>query len=558
MLSNQDFELQFRLARELQALGKFAEAKSEYEKINTSFPNRIGPLQLLGWVNAQLGLWSEAIDSLSKAIQLNPTDPHSYYVMGVVMCRFESWAAGIECFDKTLLLVPTHIEALCDRASALIELKLYDDALSSYRNAIEINAAHSAAHFGCGNALYSLQRIDEALAYFLEAIRIKPDYAEAFVNLGKIYHNKGLYLLAMNCFDKAIDIDDSNAIAHSNRSIELKYLHRLDESLISSNRAISLKPDYYDAYWNRSLTHLLKGNLNEGFIDYQYRWETTQFQAIKRNYQQPLWLGKESLFGKTLLVYNEQGFGDSIQFCRYLALARDAGAKVIYEVAEPLYALFNTLGGVAQLVKQTEVLPDFDYYCPLLSLPIGFNTQLNSIPCAVPYLSASSEKMHIWQAKLGQKSRPRVGLCWSGSPTHQGDKYRSIPFAKLAAYLPGDCEYISLQKKITPSDYYDVSNFNNIKNFADDLHDFSDTAALASILDLVITVDTSVAHLAGALGIATWVLLPRTPDWRWMLERDDSPWYPTIKLYRQEVDGTGDWGSTLLELGQDLSNLINI
>jgi hypothetical protein len=362
--------------------------------------------------------------------------------------------------------------------------------------------------------------------------------------------------MALDCFEKAISIDDSNAIAHSNLSIELKYLHRLDASLLSSNRAIALKPDYYDAYWNRSLTYLLMGRLKEGFIDYHYRWDTSRFEPIKRKYSQPLWLGMESLTGKRLFVYNEQGFGDSIQFCRYLALARDAGAKVIYEVSDALYDLFTSLDGIDQLVKVNEHLPDFDYYCPLMSLPIGFNTQLNSIPLKIPYLSVSPDKINKWESTLGYKSRPRVGLCWSGSPTHQGDKHRSIPFSMLLGYLPVEYEYISLQKNISSSDYLAFGNSSNIKNFGEYLYDFSDTAALASTLDLVITVDTSVAHLAGSLGIPTWVLLPHTPDWRWMLARDDSPWYPTMKLYRQE--NSGDWNSILMKLTYDLNKFVNL
>ena len=550
----QDFETRFREARGLQEAGLYSEAKAEYEKIVLDYPNRLGPLQLLAWVNSQLGLWPESIDSLSKAIELSPNDPHSYYIMGVVMCKFGSWVAGIECFDRALDLKPNHLDALCDRGSAQLEIRQFDSALESYKCALTINNKYAAAYFGCGNALSALRRSDEATECFSAAIIHNPIYYEAYINLGNIYHEGGSFTNALKCFEKAILIEPNDSLAHANRSIQLKYLHRLDESLASIDIAISLKPEYYDAYWNRALTHLLMGNLKQGFRDYQYRWETKHFQPIKRNFYQPIWLGEESLKGKTVFIFNEQGFGDSIQFCRYATLIKKAGASVIYEVEDALLPLFATLDGVDRFIRVGEQIPKFDYYCPSMSLPIGFGTEINSVPCSIPYLHADEEKIRTWENKLGVRKRLRIGLCWSGSPTHRGDKRRSIPLIELFSYLPAGFEYVSLQREIRESDNFDFKNRSEIKFFTQDLIDFSVTAALASTLDLVITVDTSIAHLAGALGLDTWVLLPHTPDWRWMLARDDSIWYPTMKLYRQEKDR--DWNSCLVKLGQDLSNFL--
>lgn len=550
----QDFETKFQEARGLQGAGLFSEAKIEYEKILLDYPDRVGLHQLLGWVNSQLGLWSESIDSLSRAIQINPNDPHSYYIMGVVMCRFQSWDAGIECFNKTLDLSPLHFDALCDRGSAQLELKHFESALESYRGSTEINNKYAAAYFGCGNALCELKRNEEAIECFNEAILHDSKYYEAYINLGKIHHEAGSFNNALECFEQAIAIENSDPLAHANSSVQLKYLHRMEESLRSLEIAISLKPDYYDAYWNRALTHLLMGNLKQGFRDYHYRWQTTYFQPIRRHFHQSIWLGGESLAGKTLLIFNEQGLGDSIQFCRYATLAKKAGATVIYEVEIPLYSIFTTLNGVDRLIKAGGPLPKFDYYCPSMSLPIGFETDINSVPSSIPYLNTDNEKSLIWQKKLGPKLRPRVGLCWSGSLTHSGDKYRSIPLKELFSYLPSGIDYISLQKQMRKNDENNLRDITEIRSFNDELKDFSDTAALASNLDLIIAVDTSVAHLAGALGLNTWVLLPHTPDWRWMLARDDSLWYPTMKLYRQEKDR--DWNSCLVKLGQDLSNFL--
>ena len=550
----QDFETKFREARELQELGLFPEAKAEYEKIVFDYPTQLGPLQLLGWVNSQLGFWPESIDSLSKAIELSPNDPHSYYIMGVVMCKFGSWVAGIECFDRVLDLDHNHLDALCDRGSAQLELKHFDSALESYKRSIEIDNKYAAAYFGCGNALRELKRNEEAIEFFSEAILHNSKYYEAYNNLGKIHHEAGSFNNALECFEKAIVIENSNPLAHANSSVELKYLHRMEESLRSLEIAIALQPDYYDAYWNRALTHLLMGNLIQGFRDYHYRWQTALFRPIKRNFHQPIWLGSESLVDKTLLIFNEQGLGDSIQFCRYATLAKKAGATVIYEVEISLYSIFTTLNGVDRLIKAGEPLPKFDYYCPSMSLPIGFETDINSVPSSIPYLNTDNEKLLIWQKKLGPKLRPRVGLCWSGSPTHGGDKWRSITLKEMFKYLPGGIDYISLQKQTRKNDEITLREISEIRSFNDELKDFSDTAALASNLDLIITVDTSIAHLAGALGLKTWVLLPHTPDWRWMLGRADSLWYPTMKLYRQ--DNNGDWDSCLIKLGCDLSVFI--
>lgn len=550
----QDFETTFREARELQEAGLFSAAKAAYEKIVMDYPNRVGPLQLLGWVNSQLGYWSESIDSLSKAVELNPNDPHSFYIMGVVMCKFGSWDAGIECFNRALNLNPAHLDALCDRGSAQIELKQFDSALESYTSAKNINYKHAAAYFGCGNALIEMKRSEEAIECFITAIFHSPKFYEAYINLGKIYHDNGSFGNSLECFENAIAIDPKNALAHANSSIQLKYLHRMEESLKSLDLAVSLKPDYYDAYWNRALTLLLMGHIKQGFRDYHYRWETIHFAPIKRNFHQPIWLGDDSLEGKTIFIFNEQGYGDSIQFCRYATLAKKMGATVVYEVEDALHSLFATLDGVDHLIKVGEQIPRFDYYCPSMSLPIGFGTDFDSVPCSISYLRADEEKIRKWDKKLGAKTRPRIGLCWSGSATHKGDKRRSIPLVELSSYLPVGFEYVSLQREIRETDKYNLNKNIEINLFTEDLRDFADTAALVCTLDLVITVDTSIAHLAGALGLNTWVLLPHTPDWRWMLSRADSPWYPTMKLYRQ--DNEDDWVSVLLRIGLDLNTRI--
>jgi hypothetical protein len=279
------------------------------------------------------------------------------------------------------------------------------------------------------------------------------------------------------------------------------------------------------------------------------RWQTDTFQVIRRNFPQPMWLGQDDLKGQTVLIHTEQGLGDTIQFARYAQVLAERGARVVFEAEPALYDLLRTLPGVDTLVRQRDPLPAFDLYCPLMSVPIGCGTTLDSIPCAVPYLRTNPAKVWAWQDRLGPKTRPRVGLVWSGSTTHQADHLRSLELSELLAALPNGFDYVSLQKEIRPGDMAAV-HASGMAHFGDALLTMDDTAALCACMDLVIAVDTSVAHLAGALGLPVWVLLPHMPDWRWLLERSDSPWYPSARLYRQQR--ARDWSAPLAQLRVDL------
>jgi hypothetical protein len=270
----------------------------------------------------------------------------------------------------------------------------------------------------------------------------------------------------------------------------------------------------------------------------------------KRSFPQPLWLGVESLDNKTILIYAEQGLGDTIQFCRYAPLVAQLGAKVILEVQRPLVKLLKSLEGITKIIARGDTLPAFDFQCPLLSLPLAFKTELNSIPLVSQHIISGSEKIIKWQTRLGKKAKLLVGLIWSGSTTHKNDHNRSLTLNQLISYLPSQHQYICLQKELRDIDKVVLAKNSHIQFYGDELTDFTDTAVLCELIDVVISVDTSVAHLAGTLGKQTWILLPFSPDWRWLLDRDDSPWYPSVKLYRQER--IGDWDSVLERVKEDL------
>jgi tetratricopeptide (TPR) repeat protein len=361
-------------------------------------------------------------------------------------------------------------------------------------------------------------------------------------------------------FEKAIALKPDYAEAHYNRGCTLQDLMRPEDALASYDRAIALKPDYASAYWNKSLCLLLMGRFEQGWRLHEWRKKLAEPVAA-RVFPQPLWLGEEDIAGKTLFLWWEQGFGDTIQFCRYSKLAEARGAKVFMSVQQPLRALLKESCPTIQIIDQNEVPTDFDYHCPLLSLPLAFGTTLETIPADIPYLKANAEKSLFWQEKLGAKSKPRVGLVWSGGfRPNQPELWsvnsrRNIPLAKLAVLKNPDIEFYSLQKgQPAESELAELTRDNwdgpRIIDFTSLLNDFSDTAALLENLDLLISVDTSTAHLAGALGKPIWILNRFDTDWRWPPDRTGSPWYPTVKSYRQEK--AGDWDGVVRRLKANL------
>jgi hypothetical protein len=318
-----------------------------------------------------------------------------------------------------------------------------------------------------------------------------------------------------------------------------------------------LQPDYVDAHWNDGLLLLLTGDLEQGWRAYEWRKKLTRSEAA-RTYPQPLWLGEQDISGKTLFIHWEQGFGDTIQFCRYAKLAKSRGATVVLEVQRALLGLLRQLSPEIELITPDKTPDAFDYHCPLMSLPLAFGTTLKTIPAEPHYLQADAALRAKWSARLEavcprSGTKPRIGIAWSGSLTHQHDHLRSIGLAECLPLFKMDADWVCLHKEIRDDDRAALKLFNGLKFFGDELDDFSDTAALVDLMDLVISVDTGIAHLAGAMGKPVWILLAFSPDWRWLLDRDDSPWYPSAKLFRQPHPR--DWASVIDQLARRLSNV---
>jgi tetratricopeptide (TPR) repeat protein len=528
----------------------------------------------------KLKRFSEAVESCDQAIKLNPDYAIAYANRGDALQSLKRHTEALHSFEKALALSPGYALAYNYRGNALHDLKRLEEALDSYDRAIALNPEYAEAYSNRGNVLQDLKRLNEAVASYDNAIAINPDYAEAYYNRGVTLQYLNQFNDALTSYDRAIALNPDYAEAYSSRGVALQYFNRFHDALISYNLAITLNPEYveayicrgtafqglkqldeavadYDraivlnpndtaAYWNKSLLKILNGEYEEGWRLYEWRWKKSPLIDTLRTYQQPLWLGEPSLSNKTLLIYPEQGLGDYIQFIRYATLVEQLGAKVILEVPAPLISIALTLTGQFTAVAQGEPLPDFDYHCPIMSLPLAFKTTAKTIPAQNPYLYADKDKQSIWRQRLGEKSRSRVGLVFSGSESNDNDHNRSIALKQFELLFSLPIEFHCLQRDIRPDDAVFMANNKQIKSHHDLLYDFSDTAALVEEMDLVVSVDTSVAHLAAALGKKVWILLPFVPDYRWMLDRTDSPWYPNVTLFRQTA--MGDWDSVIEKL----------
>ena len=544
--------------------GKLAEAKNIYEKILKYNPKHFDSLNLLGIIAAETRDYQSAVDLFGKAIAINPNVALAYNNRGNALLDLKRLDEALASYDKALALKPDYAEAYNNRGSALLDLKRLDEALASCDKALTLNPDYAEAYNNRGNVLLHLKRLEEALACYDKSLALKPDYAEAHYNRGIALRDLKRLDEELASYDKALALKPDYAEAYYNSAIVNQALRLLDAAIANYDRAIAIKPDYADAYWNKSLTLLSSGDFDKGWELYEWRWLIAK-TALKQSVAgKPLWLGVESLKDKTILLHSEQGLGDTIQFCRYATLVAQLGATVLLEVQLPLLELLRGLDGVCQLVAEGSTLPPFDYHCPLMSLPLAFRTTIGTIPANIPYIKVDLTKVAYWQTKLGVHDKPRVGLVWSGGfrpnqpEVWATNERRNIPLTLMSRINSPEIDFYSLQKG-EPAESellrqkHEVWPENNLYNFTHELKDFSDTAALIENLDLVISVDTSTAHLAAAMGKPTWILNRYDSCWRWLLDRDDSPWYPTVKLYRQQR--LGDWESVLDQVNTDLSKV---
>ena len=439
-----------------------------------------------------------------------------------------------------------------DSQAAFVAPVRVQRAIQLLDQAIALEPARAEPHYKRANALKDLGRLEAAIAGYDQAIERKPDYVYAYCNRGFVQHGLGLLDAALSSYDQAIAIDATDPFTHYNRALLLQDYSRWEEALASYDRAVALNPQFADAQYNRAVCMLFQGDFENGWPAYEWRWKNARRLGIGdlRDFPQPLWLGDAPIRGRRLLLHSEAGLGDTMQFCRYAKLVAAQGATVLLEVQRPLVDLLGSLEGVSQIIAKGSALPSFDYHCPLMSLPLAFKTTLDTIPAFPQYLRSDPAKVAQWHSLLGEKSCPRIGLVWSGNPNNPIDARRNIQLADWIDHLPPGFQYFRLQTEVREADQDVLDSSDVIFSYDDDLLDFANTAALCECMDLVISVDTSLAHLSGALGQRTWVLLPFTPDWRWLRDRDASPWYPAMKLYRQRA--AGDWKDVFARVAADM------
>jgi tetratricopeptide (TPR) repeat protein len=549
----------------LHKLKRFDEALASYDRAIAVQPNCAEALYNRGITLHELQRFDEALASYDHALALQPDHAGAHNNRGNTLHKLKRFDEALASYDRALALQPHHAGTFSNRGNTLRELKRFDEALASYGHALTLQPDHAEAFYNRGIALHELQRFDEALASYDRALAVRPDHAEALNNRGNTLHELKRSDEALASYDRAITLQPDPAETLYNRGVALHELMRLDEALASYDHALAVRPDYTDAHLNKSVLQLLKGEFDAGWREYEWRLRKEESLTLsRREFTQPLWLGQTAIEGKTILLHAEQGFGDTIQFCRYAPLVAGLGARVLLDVPPPLEDLMASLAGVAEVISAPDKQSCFELHCPLLSLPLAFRTRLETIPAQTPYLFAVAAKTSAWRTRLGARDKPRVGLVWAGDPrkqlpnAHRIDRMRSLEFDQLAPILRvTGCEFYSLQKgEHALAQLRNSALRQRVMDCAEDLRDFSDTAALIDNLDLVITVDTSVAHLAGALGKPFWLLNRYSTCWRWLIDRDDSPWYPTARLFRQNAPG--DWSGVTSRVVVELEKLLQV
>jgi tetratricopeptide (TPR) repeat protein len=550
--------------------GRLSEAERIYEAILAVDPGRSDALHLLGLASYQQRRLPEALRLMAAALKGDPrsADIHSNYGMVLDACKQHQEA--LASFAQALAFKPDHVQALSNRGLALAALGRNAEALASWDAALAADPNHPEALHSRGNELYRLKRLEAALADYERVLPLRPNNLDVLNNRGAALAELGRLDEACESYEQALAIDPKVPEILINKGHVCADRHKFDEALSCYMAAATLPNLRPEAEFAASLVRLRLGQLTQGWRDYEARWQQRSWAPQRRDFSAPLWLGQESpstespsteslptesLAGRTILLHAEQGFGDTLQFVRYAKRVAGLGATVMLEVQAPLKPLLLGAEGIAQIFARGEPLPRFDLHCPLMSLPLAFGTALDTVPADIPYIRAPADRVAQWQARLGAPRSLRVGIVWAGSAVHKNNHNRSIAFDRFRSLLStSDVEFVSLQNELSATEAAALGRHGNVVALGGELRDFADTAAVVSLLDLVVSADTAMVHLAGALGRPVWVLLPFTPDFRWLLARADSPWYPTARLFRQPR--FGDWASVLARVQEELESTV--
>lgn len=562
--------------------GQFAQAEPLYREILRAQPRHADALHLLGVLAHQVGQHAPAVDLISQAIRENPRVAGYHCNRGEALRAQGCLDEAAQNYETALQLQPDYLEALLNLATVRKAQGRLDDALRACEHALRLNPRHAGIHNNLGNILHAQGRVAEAAAAYRAAVQLRPDYADAHTNLGHALrelrdlagaaasYETALQLdpksadawfglgnvrqmqerlaEAAECFHRATELQPNHADARLNLGLALQEQNLLPAALKQLHRAVELRPDSPESHFTLALAALTAGDFAIGWREYEWRWRCKSFSTAPRDFGRPLWDGSNPA-GKTFLLHAEQGWGDTLQFIRYAALLAERGGSVIAEVPPQLARVIATVPGISQVIARGAPLAATDFHAPLLSLPGLFHTTPETIPARIPYLFPPPTGPMLLPRAPGQR---RIGLVWAGGTAHQKDHLRSLPFVALPPLLQiPNCRFFSLQVGPRARDLATLPTANSITDLSSHLADFSDTASVIAQLDLVISVDTAVAHLAGALGKPVWILLPFAADWRWQMERTDSPWYPSARLFRQSR--RGEWASVITAIAEQLA-----
>jgi len=504
----------------------------------------------------ELGQTDEAVSSFENVLFIDLKYSEALFYLGIIFKEKKHHIKSINYFKNLINLDSNFKDAYFELALISQEINRLEDSIFYYNKLIELDPLNYQVFYNLGNLYFVLLKYEDSLINYDYAISLNIDFADAFSNKGNVLMALKQWDNALHCYETAISIDNLNKVYYFNLGNLYQEFMFFDKSLLYYDKAISLDSNYHEAIFNKSLVLLLTGNFELGWNLFEHRpYRPTLYNKQNDQY---ISFQPEYFNNKKIFIISEQGLGDTIQFCRYANLLQQLGAKVTLEVDLSLINLLKNLSGVDFIAKGHDIhtLKDsYDYHIPLLSLPLLFKTNFQNIPFNTSYLTVSYDKKLYWSDLLGAKAKFRVGIAWSGNAGHKNDTNRSIDLEQFICRLPRDFDYISIQKDIKLTDKKFLQPY-GVQDFSSYINDFTDTAALCELMDIIITVDTSVAHLAGSMGLNTFLVVPFIPDWRWLLDRDDSPWYKSIRIYRQNKDRR--WESVFDKISEDLKKLSSL
>jgi len=555
-------------------------------------PLHFDSLQLAGLLESELNNNASAINFFLKAIEVNQTNPEVYNNCGLVYEKMGQWDLASQYYAKAIDLKKDFAQAYNNLGSAEKNLRNIQKALINYDLSIQYDPQFADPHFNKANILRELKIFDKAYLHYKSALDLNPRFSQAHINLGLLLSELQKYPEALDCFNKAISLDSSSVEALNNKGNLLQKLNQFDLAVESYQKALAIQPNlaqlhsnlgnvyhrlnllqeasnYYEraieldsnfaeAHWNNALALLMLGNFKKGWEEFEWRWQSDGINKTlpRRKLEEKIWLGSPSLEGKKILIHSEQGLGDTIQFARFIPHLCKLGAEVTLEVQPSLVDILKTIHGNFSVISTNTVYPKVDFQCPLLSLGLALEIESHNIPFAHGYLKSDPELVNQWSLRLGGEIKPRIGIVCSGNKEHTNDASRSFFLQTLLPHLPKSLEYHLIQKEIRGEDLITLSENPQLINHADQLFDFTQTAALVENMDLVVSVDTSVAHLCGALNKEAWVLLPFRSDWRWLSHKSNSDWYTSVELIRQnQID---DWNQVFETVNEKLKNRFNL